>query len=279
MLTPIEFTVGFALCEFMGSRDECWPNREQIRQRTRLRRIPTISAAITRLVGIGFIDRERTQRGVRYRLRNEILDGSPDDAPDGTPDALSNDADTGAFNNPDGTLGVTPEPSDGTPTVPPENGDIKSRRNASRLSDGTPTVPPITLIQNNKESSASAADEKTQPPPPVQKRRAPRQPAPKVTLSATGFAVPDAMLTAWVESYPLLDVNQEIKAAYARFLADGQKKTAYGKYLSNWLARSERWRVERGGPAKAASTPKSKFTPSTGEAKRMMQFFDFKKAH
>ncbi len=131
-VSPIEFTVGMTMCWYMGDKDVCWPSREEISQRTGIRRIATISAAITKLVDIGFIVRERTQRGFRYRLCNT----TPGVAPTATPD-VSGDA----------------------PSATPEQGEKESWSSATRTSGVAPSATPITLHENKKETSFGSSQE------------------------------------------------------------------------------------------------------------------------
>lgn len=269
-LTPLEFMVGSALCRYMGDRDECWPTREEISCRTGIRRIPTISAAIAKLVKIGFIDQKRTQRGVRYWLRCDDSDVTPTVTPEVGEEI------------PDVTLSVTPELSDVTPSVTPGTPHVtpsvtseSSLENPhvtpSVTSDVTPTVTPYTLHENKKVNSEVASfssyeaeqidnpssKAKTPPPSPApaaddDKADAPDQgkgkpatgaakksPKPRVTFDGETFVVPPVQMAAWKTAYPRLDVEAEIARSCAWFISDGQKKKALGKFIHNWLGRAK----------------------------------------
>lgn len=155
MLSPFEFTVGSVMCQYMGDKDVCWPTREEISRRTGIRRVATISAAITRLVEIGFISRERTQRGVRYRLRDSDSSVAHDGSPEEALGALSGAAHSATPENP-GVAG------DATP----ESGGEESRRSTTRTSgvagDATPANT-LHLKQETKQVCAFSSEGEKSP--------------------------------------------------------------------------------------------------------------------
>lgn len=77
---------------------------------------------------------------------------------------------------------------------------------------------------------------------------------PKVTFEGGAFTIPDEIRTAWNAAYPDIDIAGEVAKAAAWLITNGQGKKDYGRFLTNWLSRSERWRQEREGPAEPEYT-------------------------
>lgn len=82
-----------------------------------------------------------------------------------------------------------------------------------------------------------------------------------MTQTPTGFSVPSALLAQWREAFPACDVEREVKAAFAWMSADRRrKKILLGRFLVNWLSRSQ----DRQGAAASRNGHRS--PPGTFEA-------------
>lgn len=61
-----------------------------------------------------------------------------------------------------------------------------------------------------------------------------------ITTTATGFVIPDQLLTLWKETYPAIDVRQVVRAAFAWTLANpANKKSNWHRFLVAWLKREQ----------------------------------------
>ena len=72
-------------------------------------------------------------------------------------------------------------------------------------------------------------------------RSATQKSKPKVVLTETGFAIPDAIRQSWATAYPGIDINRETAKALAWCQNNPRRapKKDFGRFLNSWLGRAK----------------------------------------
>lgn len=102
----------------------------------------------------------------------------------------------------------------------------------------TALSPPATIIhtKGNIDTSQNAA----------KKRSAPKSRKPKVTMTETGFTLPEPLRLQWAKVYPELDLDREAGKAFVWCSTNPSRapKKNFGRFLNSWFARVSGWKDE-----------------------------------